>query len=278
MITSEIINRAIDYILIHGEEKITLDDVARHCHFSKFYFSRLFKAQTGESVCGFIRRIRLEQSALRLKVERERPITDISADYGYSSSNYSSAFKLHYHTTPVKFRKSSYQRSMEHPFFHDESWHMESFEECRGKITIKTVPDYPVIYERRFGSYENLSADWNRFLEAYGNYLKPDTVFLERTYDDPAVTEAKNCLYDICMTVEEDCPLENTTVIQGGKCAVYHFKDHARHIYGTYQTLLLVWLPKTGYELDQSRSLFDVYYQVDTDTMYMELDICLPVR
>ena len=41
MITSEIINRAIDYILIHGEEKITLDDVARHCHFSKFYFSRL---------------------------------------------------------------------------------------------------------------------------------------------------------------------------------------------------------------------------------------------
>ena len=92
------------------------------------------------------------------------------------------------------------------------------------------------------------------------------------------MTEAKNCLYDICMTVEEDCPLENTTVIQGGKCAVYHFKDHARHIYGTYQTLLLVWLPKTGYELDQSRSLFDVYYQVDTDTMYMELDICLPVR
>lgn len=47
MITSEAVNRAIDYILEHLEEDLSLEKVAMHCHFSKYYFSRLFKAQTG---------------------------------------------------------------------------------------------------------------------------------------------------------------------------------------------------------------------------------------
>lgn len=143
---------------------------------------------------------------------------------------------------------------------------------------MKMVPDYHVIYERRFGSYESLRKDWERFLRRYEEYLTKDTLFLERTYDDPAVTRVPNCLYDICMTVKEDCPLTNRAVIRGGKCMVYHFKGHVKHIYAAYQTLFLVWLPGTSYELDTSRSLFDRYYEADCRTMEMELDICLPVR
>ena len=43
MITNESVNQAIDYILRHMEEDVTLDDVAEYCYFSKYYFSRLFK-------------------------------------------------------------------------------------------------------------------------------------------------------------------------------------------------------------------------------------------
>ena len=42
MITNETVNRAIDYILQHAKEDVTLEDVADYCHFSKYYFSRLF--------------------------------------------------------------------------------------------------------------------------------------------------------------------------------------------------------------------------------------------
>lgn len=278
MITNEIINQAIDYILQHTEEGVTLEEVARHCHFSKYYFCRLFKAQTGESVYAFIKRVKLEQSAFRLKVEKQRPITAICADYGYSSSNYSSAFKQHYRMSPIDFRRQSYQCSMEHPFFHREMGQMESFEECGGKITIQEIPDYFVIYERRFGSYERLSADWNAFIGKYRAYITGDTKLLERTYDDPAVTHAKHCLYDVCISVGEDCPLENTTWIQGGRCIVYHFKGRAWEIYAAYQTIFLVWLPRTSYEIDAAKSLFDIYHVVDCDTMYMELDICIPLK
>ena len=72
--------------------------------------------------------------------------------------------------------------------------------------------------------------------------------------------------------------MENTVDIQGGRCLVYYFKGHAKCIYAAYQTIFLVWLPKTSYELDASKSLFDVYHKVDADTMYMELDICIPIK
>lgn len=277
IITNETVNQAIDFILEHAGEEVTLGDVARHCHFSKYYFGRLFKAQTGESVYAFIKRVKLEQSAFCLKTQQRRPITEIGADYGYSSSNYSSAFKLHYHMSPIAFRRSSYGKSMSHPFFHHEKWQVENFEECNDKITIERVPDYYVIYERRFGSYESLSADWDGFHRKYQDYMTDRTMFLERTWDDPAVTQADNCLYDICMSVSENCPLDNTAWIRGGKCIVYHFKGHAKHIYAAYQTIFLVWMPETSYQLDDSRSIFDIYHKVDCDTMYMELDICLPV-
>ena len=42
MITNEAVNQAIDYILKHIEEEITLGDVAGDCHFSKVFFCRLF--------------------------------------------------------------------------------------------------------------------------------------------------------------------------------------------------------------------------------------------
>lgn len=288
MITNEAVNQAIDYILQHIEEEISLETVAGQCHLSKYYFCRVFKAQTGEGVYEFIRRVRLEQSAFRLKTERERSITAISADYGYSSSNYSSAFKLHYHMTPVFFRENSRKKTMEHPFFHQESWQPESFEECSRKMVFKDLPDYYVVYERRFGSYEYLSRNWGIFLEKYRQYLTAETEFLERTYDDPAVAQ-KNCLYDICMSVKEDCLLENTTTIQGGKYAVYPFRGHAKDIYKTYQTIFSEWLPRVSYELDSSRSLFDRYHLVDCTmppanakqklvACYIEMEICVPIK
>ena len=80
MTTERIIDQAIDYILQHRREEIRLEDVARYCHFSKYHFCRLFKALTGESVYGFIKRVRLEESAFRLKVEQGRSITEIGAE------------------------------------------------------------------------------------------------------------------------------------------------------------------------------------------------------
>lgn len=106
MITSEVVNQAINYIMEHIGDEIKIEDVAKHCNFSKYYFSRIFKEETGESIYAFIKRLRLEQSAFRLKVERGKTITDIGFEYGYSPSNYSSVFKEHHNASPAEFRKN----------------------------------------------------------------------------------------------------------------------------------------------------------------------------
>lgn len=295
------INHAIDYILQHINEELSVDDVAAHCHFSKYYFSRMFKEATEESVYAFIRRLKLEQSAFRLKVEPDRTVTDIGCEFGYSPSNYSWMFRQRYQTNPVNFRRNVEQATVEHAFMHidtaggnvaegtlsdiyrgdspvpDRYDGLERFEECDRKITIENLPDYFVLYERRIGSYHDLSGQWSDFMEKYREFVTADTQFLERTFDDPVITNANGCLYDICMSVDRSVPLENTCIIKGGKCAVYPYKGLGKYIYAAYQTIFTVWLPRTPYELDY-RSGFDIYHMVDSESGYMEMDICMPLK
>lgn len=277
MITNEYINRAIDYILKHINEDISVEDIASHCHFSRYYFSRMFKMETGESIYAFIKRVKMEQSAFRLKVEKSRSITDISCEYGYSSSNYSSAFKQHHNLSPIEFRRSITQKSLANPVFINAAMGLESFDACNKKISIEVLEDCPVIYERHKGNYGDLSVHWDAFQEKYKEYMTDLTLFLERTYDDPSITNIDECLYDICMTAPEDCKLENTYLLKGGKFAVYHFKGWVKQIYTSYQSILNVWLPQSNCEIDD-RYGFEIYRKIDCDSMHMEIDLCIPIK
>lgn len=281
MIENEVINEAISYIMEHITDEITVEDVAEHCHFSKFHFSRMFKEETGESVYAFIKRIKMEQSAFRLKVERNKSVTDICSDYGYTSSNYSSAFRQHHSMSPADFRKSIAKKSIaENPnweMYNDlVTDSMMSFEECDRNISIEILQDFYVIYERYKGNYHNLKTDWCVFMEKYKEYITEDTLFLESTYDDPTITDADGCLYDICMTVDRSCLLENTRVMEGGRFVVYHFEGYLWDIFSVHQSLLNVWFPKSGYALDK-RYGFDIYRSVESEDMYMVMDICIPI-
>ncbi len=277
MITKEVVNRAINYIMEHMNEEITIDQVADYCNFSKFYFSRVFKEETGESLYAFIKRMRIDQSAFRLKVERGRKITDIGFDYGYSPSNYSSVFKQYHNTSPAEFRKSVMQRSMGHPFIKQEIIEIKSFEECDKKVTIEHFPEVQVIYERQIGSYNNLGGDWSAFDRKYRDYIREDTLFFERTYDDPSITDKESCLYDLCISAPEGCTLENQYCMNGGKFAVYHFTGCPQEIYSCYQTMFNVWIPHYHYEIDE-RYGFDLYREVNCETMHFSMDICIPIK
>lgn len=61
MIRNKAVNDAIDFIMQHINEDLSVDDIAAHCHFSKYYFSRLFRSETGESIYSFIKRLRVLQ-------------------------------------------------------------------------------------------------------------------------------------------------------------------------------------------------------------------------
>lgn len=277
MITNELVNQSIDYIMQHLDEDITIEDVANHCHFSKYYFSRVFKAETGESLYAFIKRLKIEQSALRLKIEKDKSITDIGFDYGYSPSNYSSVFKKHHSISPAEFRKGLNTACMPHPFDPANLAKFKTFEEYNQQISIQVFDDINVIYERHIGNYVDLGNDWCAFTEKYQNYVTEKTLLIERSYDDPSITSVEQCLYDICMTIDQSCSLDNVTTIKGGKYAVYRFEGFTPEIFITFQGLFNIWFASSGYELDE-RYGFDIYRAVDQEAMRVVMDLCIPIK
>ena len=280
VIRNEVINKAITYIFEHLDEDITVDDVAKHCAYSKYHLMRMFKEDTEEALYQFIKRVRLERSALRLKMDKETSITEIGEDYGYSSSNFSTAFKKHMNQAPADFRKNSEKIAESSAFFHGES--LDSAEENEELISIEHLDDILVVYERRKGNYHNLDYEWCEFIKRYKYLATENTLYLDCTIDDPSITDENGCMYELCQTVPPEHPaLKNHPELllnrfEGGKYGVYHFKGHPRYLFMVYQEIFCRWLAKTGNRLDRNKPIFDIYRKVEADG-YMEMDICFPL-
>ena len=275
-----VINKAINYIFEHIEEDITVDDVARHCAYSKYHLTRMFKEDTDEALYQFIKRVRLERSAWRLKVEKEKSITEIGGEYGYSSSNFATAFKKHLDISPADFRKNSEQLVKESSFSNGIS--LDELEDEGELITIEYLESFTVIYERKKGNYHDMAKEWAAFIEKYQHLVTKDTRYMDCTIDDPSITDEDHCMYEMCQTISPEHPAlkENpdllTRVFNGGKYAVYHFKGYPQFLFMVYQGIFCRWLSKTGNQLDE-RPIFDIYREVREDG-YMEMDICFPLK
>ncbi len=273
----ELINQSMDYIIQHFDEDLSVKDVAEHFHFSEFYFCRSFKAATGESVYEFMKRLKMDQSAVDIKLVKNRPITDIGLDYGYSSSNYSSAFKKHHNISPVEFRKSTNITGMSNPFYPEGFSGFDTFDGYADKIQIQKLQNVLVIYERVIGNYIDLKEKWPQFLDKYRDYIKAETLFIERFYDDPAIASLDSCIYDICMTTDGFCTLDNITTIKGGKFAVYRYEGKIQDIFCSVQGVFSVWLPESGYIMDERYGL-NIYQKIDENSETVSMDLCIPVK
>ena len=279
-IRSAVINKAINYIFDHIEEDITVDDVALHCAYSKYHLMRMFKEDMDEALYQFIKRVRLERSAWRLKVEKEKSITEIGGEYGYSSSNFSTAFKKQLNVSPADFRKVSEQMVEESSFSNGIT--LNDFESYEQQITVEYLEPFTVIYERKKGNYHNLPQEWCNFMAKYEHLADKDTMYIECTIDDPSITDENNCMYELCQSISPDHQVLKedkslfTHDFEGGKYAVYHFKGFPQFLFMVYQEVFCRWLSKTGNQLDE-RPILDIYRQVSEDG-YMEIDICFPLK
>ncbi len=281
-IESAVINEAINYIFEHIDEELTVDDVARHCAYSRYHLTRMFKERTEEALYQFIRRARLERSAWRLKVQKEKSITEIGEHYGYSASNFASAFRQQLHTSPRDFRRSSEEAAQQSVFAHGMT--LDELEAAQDRITIEWMDDFTVICERKIGNYHRLADEWCAFMEKYESLADEDTLYMECTMDDPSITDADHCMYEMWQTIPPTHPALRVDTdapyliqhIAGGKYAVYHYKGYPQFIYMVYQEMFCRWLAKTGNQLDE-RQIFDIYRKIEPDG-YMEIDICFPLK
>lgn len=93
------------YIQENFNRDITLQSVAEEFSYCKEYFSVLFKQINGLGFNQYLTQIRLTHS-LKLLVDTDKSITEISAECGFNNSNYfSSVFKKELEISPLGYRK-----------------------------------------------------------------------------------------------------------------------------------------------------------------------------
>ncbi len=103
----EMVKKSIKYIKTHFTEHLTLEELAKHAGFSKFYFCRAFKDVTGYTVNSYINFLRANY-AYSLISERKHTITEIALLSGFESSSYfTKNFKKHMGTLPSQVNKRS---------------------------------------------------------------------------------------------------------------------------------------------------------------------------
>ncbi len=92
------------FIAEHYREPLTLSEIAAAVHMSPFHLSRLFRRLTGTRLYWRLTELRLRES-LQDVIESPRSLTEIAADFGFSSpSHFCNAFRVTFGSPPSHFR------------------------------------------------------------------------------------------------------------------------------------------------------------------------------
>jgi AraC family transcriptional regulator len=311
------INRVMDYIEQHLGEELSLEQLARVAHFSRFHFHRIFKAMVGETLNHYIQRLRVERAATLLLNNPKRSITDIAFDCGFSgSAPFARAFREFFYMSASEWRRSgqkadsnirkTFSNERKQPgnirkdFNGSVSYHFDPekqtivwrikmgvFDDV--KVEVKELPELNVAYIRHIGPYagdsalfEGLFTKLMKWAGPRGLLRFPETKALTVYHDDPNITEEEKLRISVCITVPQDTKPEGeigTMIIPGGKFAVAHF-EILPHQYGdAWEAVMGGWLPESGYQPDD-RMCYELNYNDPKEHPEGKhiIDICEPVK
>lgn len=278
---AERFERVFEYIERHLDAPLSVEQLSRVAHFSKFHFHRQFSEYAGTGVVTYVRLLRLRRASYRLVFSRDR-ITDIALDASFESPEaFSRAFRQAFGQSPSQFRKSPLwqpwtERVRLPPRERREKMAVEIVNFAETRVAVLAHRGSPL----RVNDAALVFIEWRK--QSGLSPVKTSRTF-GVAYDDPGTTEPELFRFDICGEVSEPVP-ENrqgvvTGVIPGGRCArVRHLGSHDRigeSVYPLYRQ----WLPESGEEL-RDFPLFFQYLNLFPEVGEHELvtDIYLPLR
>ena len=103
---NQLVVRAQSYIKENFHKDLSLDEVSRQMDLSPYYFSKLFKEETGSNFVEYVTNLRIKR-AKELLAGESCSMKEICAEVGYSDPNYfSRIFKKNTGVTPTEYRES----------------------------------------------------------------------------------------------------------------------------------------------------------------------------
>ena len=288
--------KVIDYIEKNLEEEIRLEEVARVACISQYHFHRIFSAVTGETVMKYIRKRRLTRASYDL-IKTEKPIIEISFEYGYESQgSFTRSFKSMFGVTPKKYRlanrdrflsmkskinlkklkKEKGVRTMNYRIVEREKTilvGMECTTSLRENKTENTLPQLWNTFSKRVDKIKNRVND-KEYFGVCGEIREIDPSI--RMDDDIKF----NYLAGVEVSSVEELP-EGMKVVEmpEEKYIVYTHRGELDKLEATYKAIYSKWLPNTEFELSKAYD-FEFYDERFTGPINpdSELDIYIPIK
>ncbi len=99
------ISAVVQYINQNYAERMSLEGIAKHFHFSPYYLSRIFKEITGFTFVEYLSNLRVTQAQKRLR-DSEDSVVSIASQVGFGNqSHFGRIFKSISGITPLQYRK-----------------------------------------------------------------------------------------------------------------------------------------------------------------------------
>ena len=275
------IDQVVGYLNKQVESSHTLKELAEIAGISPFHFHRVYRAITGETPSGTIRRLRLARAAVMLK-ETQKPITEIAFDVGYESSQaFSKAFR-----ETTGFSASGLRQAPRELESTITALSSPPAQETRKALEVRlvSVEPYKVIAARHVGSQDGL-------FHAFGNLMR----WAEETgraedfrgiygvpIDDARGDAADECRFDCCFDLGPNVSPDSKhreVVLGGGLYAVARHVGPYEGLDGIYDYLYGPWLSSSTYTL-RGQPFYN-HYLADPDTVppeEWETDVYLPIE
>ena len=288
------INRVIDHIRENLTGDLRLDALAHVASFSPYHFHRVFKAIVGETLNGFIRRVRVQSAASQLIHNPDRTITEIAVNCGYSSpSAFAREFRQHFGVSAsrfrtggteslARFREELEERGAEFTNPPDLS---STRSDMVFRVDVRQLPELRVAYVRHVGRYNEIGKTFRRLMRwagPRGLFRLPDTKVLAVYYDNPDVTTVDKLRADACVTVPEGTKTRRdigTMRIPGGLFGVATVEIDPSQYGEAWDRLMTDWMPQSGYQPD-GRLCYELY--LNNPEKHPEgkhiVEICEPIR
>ena len=101
---NQVLNKIFSYIHENFDQDISLEEAAASVHLSKFYFSRFFRSQTGQTFHAYLNRVRISH-AEDLLADTELPVTEVAYQSGFGSiKTFNRQFRAATGTSPSRYR------------------------------------------------------------------------------------------------------------------------------------------------------------------------------
>lgn len=250
------------YIEENLEEELTLEKLAKVSCYSPFHFHRIFQAITGETVHRYVKRLRMQSAAGKLRYT-DRPVTEIALNASFETpSAFTKAFKQFMGSSPKSYRSlyaavnTITQKIKELPMIKPD------------KIE-KSLPDLNLLFVRRYGNYtQSPQAAWESMFgfinENRLNHL--EMRYFGISYDDPQVTSEDKLRYDAAILAPPKICGKGevgSKMLKGGKYAVFTHHGPYEGLEDVFNRIFLKWLPGSKENFDETRAVFCEYFNME---------------